>query len=166
MKEKHINTQTQSALGGCSAPRTHSDTAMLNYASSAPAQCSTSVLGRARGGAGLTSKARHPLGSSGCAHTSWEHTGASLPARESLPAPSTAQPRAGTPQGPGSLSAWQALHRVRNSSTAQSPRSSVSQRSLMESEGHPVSRINFALWCQSRVVQFIMGFNPCYSRYK
>lgn len=76
----------------------------------------------------------------------------------------TARPQAGIPQGSGSLGVRQAMHRLRNSSKAQSLPSSASQRSLMESEGHPVSRINFALWCQSRVVQFIMGFNPCYSR--
>ena len=140
---------------------------MLNYASSAPAHCSTSVLGSGkRGSRAHFQSLASPRKLWMCPHVLGVHRSITACPGQLAQPPCTAQPRAGTPQGPGSLSAWQALHRARDSSTAQSPRSSVSQRSLMESEGHPVSRINFARWCQSRVVQFIMGFNPCYSRYK
>lgn len=141
---------------------------MLNYASSIPAHCSTDALGS--GKRGSRTHFQTPVSSEMfwiCPHV--------LGARRMGPAclcqlpparPAQPWPRAGTPQGSGSLSVRQAMNRPRNNSKAQSPLSSASQCSLMESEGHPVSRINFALWCQSRVVQFMMGFNPCYSRCK
>lgn len=142
---------------------------MLHYASSAPAHCPTDVLKSGKRGAGLTSKPQHPRRCSARAHTSWEHARGSLPACASFAQPLCTAPapsRDPTPHGSGSLSARKAMHSLRNSSKARGPLSPASQHRLMESEGHPVSRINFALWCQSRVVQFIMGFNPCSSRCK
>lgn len=135
---------------------------MLNYASSTSAHCSTNVLGRGKRGE------QGSLPNPSISKDVLDVPTSPGSTYEVLPPACCAQPwpRAGTPQGSSSLSVRQAMHRLRSSTKAQSPLSSVSQHSLVESEGHPVSRINFALWCQSRVVQFIMGFNPCYRKCK
>lgn len=168
MKEEHINTQAPFVHRDFFAPQTHSDAAVLNYASSTPAHCSPNALGSGKRG----SRAHFQTPASPktfwiCPHVLGAHRRVPACPCQLPPAhPAQPWPQAGTLQGSGSLSVGQATNRLRNSSKSQSPLSPASQRSLMESEGHPFSRINFALWCQSRVVQFIMGFNPCYSRCK